>query len=110
MQFIESLRGLGCRFALDDFGYGACSFTYLKRLPVDFVKIYGGFIQDIELNPVDQAMVTAISQVARVMGIQTVAEWVEQASILEFIRELDIDFAQGYALCKPYPIEILASQ
>jgi diguanylate cyclase (GGDEF)-like protein/PAS domain S-box-containing protein len=104
-QFIRELKDLGCRFALDDFGSGMSSFAYLKHLPVDFLKIDGGFIRQIVDNPVDLAVVEAINQVGKAMGIQTIAEFVENNAILEKLRNLGVDYAQGYGISKPYPLE-----
>lgn len=104
-QLIEKLRAVGFRFALDDFGTGTSSFAYLKALPVDYVKIDGIFVRDILSNRVNCAMVEAIHHVAHVMGSRTVAEFVENTAILERLREIGVDFAQGYGIGKPKPLE-----
>lgn len=101
VSFIEGLKALGCKFALDDFGSGYCSFTYLKHLPVDRVKIDGVFIGGLMQSEVDQAMVRSMAQVARALGKQTVAESVENAETLAMLREMGVDFAQGYFLGAP---------
>ncbi|MEH2291073.1 EAL domain-containing protein [Nostoc sp.] len=103
-QFIQSLQQMGCRFALDDFGVGMSSFAYLKYLPVDYLKIDGSFIRNIVENPVDDAIVTAITRISSVMGIQTIAEFVENDAILERITALGIDYAQGYGIAVPCPL------
>ncbi|MEH2175686.1 EAL domain-containing protein [Nostoc sp.] len=103
-QFIESLQEMGCRFALDDFGVGMSSFAYLKSLPVDYLKIDGSFIRNIIENSVDDAIVTAITRISSVMGIQTIAEFVENDAILERITALGIDYAQGYGIGIPCPL------
>jgi diguanylate cyclase (GGDEF)-like protein len=104
-QLIEKLRAVGFHFALDDFGTGASSFAYLKALPVDYVKIDGIFVRDILSNRVNCAMVEAIHHVAHVMGFLTVAEFVENPAILERLRQIGVDFAQGYGIGKPKPLE-----
>jgi len=104
-QWIQSLRQRGCRFALDDFGSGLSSFGYLKSLPVDFLKIDGQFIKDITGNPMNMVIVRSIHEIARVMGISTVAEFVESVAILEKLREIGIDYAQGYGVSTPQPFE-----
>ncbi|MGJ5634725.1 EAL domain-containing protein [Nostoc sp. CALU 1950] len=104
-QFIQSLQRMGCRFALDDFGVGMSSFAYLKSLPVDYLKIDGSFIRNIVENPVDNAIVAAITHISSVMGIQTIAEFVENDAILERITALGIDYAQGYGIAAPRPLE-----
>ena len=107
MTFIESLKTAGCHFALDDFGSGLNSFTYLKQLPVDHVKIDGAFIRDILHDPVDHAMVETINHMVHVMGKKTVGEFVENDAILKNLRTLAVDFAQGNAIHEPMPIEHL---
>ncbi|WP_373538199.1 EAL domain-containing protein [Microcoleus sp.] len=102
-SLIWKLKELGCKFALDDFGSGMSSFAYLKSLPVDYIKIDGNFIKNITDNPIDIAMVEAITKIAHVMGIKTIAEYVENQAIMDKIKELGVDYAQGYFLGKPQP-------
>ncbi|MBI5040093.1 MAG: EAL domain-containing protein [Gammaproteobacteria bacterium] len=109
VRFMTSIRRLGCHFALDDFGSGMSSFGYLKSLPVDVLKIDGSFIKRLHESPVDQSMVRAIQEVARLMNMKTVAEFVENAEILEILRDIGIDRAQGYFLGKPAPLAELFS-
>ena len=98
---IQELIAIGCRFALDDFGAGFSSFNYLKQLPVDFIKIDGGFIRNMASDPVDQAMVKSIIQIARAVGKQTIAEYVQDTETLEMLRELGVDYAQGFHIGEP---------
>lgn len=105
VQFIRQLKGLGFRFALDDFGSGLSSFGYLKNLPVDYIKIDGIFIKDIDVDRIDRAMVRCITEVAKLMGKRTIAEYVSNARILEQLQEIGVDFAQGYYIGKPAPLE-----
>ena len=105
IRFVDELRGLGCRFALDDFGSGLSSFAYLKNLPVDFLKIDGVFVRDIVDDPIDRAMVKSINDIGHVMGKQTIAEFVESEAILEVLTEIGVDYGQGFATGKP---ELLA--
>ena len=100
-RFIKTLRMQGCRFALDDFGSGLSSFAYLRNLPVDYVKIDGQFIRDIDQDPVHFAMVRSINEIAHIMGKHTVAEFVENPRILDKLREIGVDFAQGSAISEP---------
>ncbi|MBD2120500.1 EAL domain-containing protein [Trichocoleus sp. FACHB-262] len=103
IQLMRELKQLGCRFALDDFGSGMSSFAYLKSLPVDYLKIDGNFIKDILEDPTDMAMTEAINQVGHVMGLQTIAEFVENDRIFEVIKALGVDYAQGYGIAHPRP-------
>jgi diguanylate cyclase (GGDEF)-like protein len=98
---ITLLRELGCQLAIDDFGTGYSSFSYLKRLPVDYLKIDGSFIKGLARDKVDQAMVRMIGEVARAAGIETVAEYVQSAATLELLAKYGIDYAQGYYIGKP---------
>ncbi|MDP2830150.1 MAG: EAL domain-containing protein [Sulfuricellaceae bacterium] len=103
-QFMHELSRLGCQFSLDDFGSGMSSFAYLKGLPVHFVKIDGAFVRGMEENPINHAMVEAIVRVASVMGIKTVAEFVETPELLDKLAVLGVDYAQGYGIHKPEPL------
>ena len=100
-RFIRALKNKGCLFALDDFGAGMSSFLYLKNLPVDFIKIDGGFVKDIIHDPMDFALVRSINDIGHVMGMQTIAEFVESEEVLEKLRSIGVDYAQGYYLGKP---------
>lgn len=104
VDFIDALRKTGCRFALDDFGTGLSSFVYLKALPVDYLKIAGPFVARMDKDRVDCAMVDTINRVAHVMGMKTIAEFVENDAILEKLRELGVDYAQGYGIARPVPM------
>jgi diguanylate cyclase (GGDEF)-like protein/PAS domain S-box-containing protein len=107
MKFITTLRGLGCRFALDDFGSGLSSFAYLKNLPVDYLKIDGMFVKDIADDRIDHAMVKSINEIGHVMGMKTIAEFVENDLIRGMLKEIGVDYGQGYGIAKPEPIENL---
>jgi diguanylate cyclase (GGDEF)-like protein/PAS domain S-box-containing protein len=103
-ELMHELKEMGCRFALDDFGTGMSSFVYLKYLPVDVLKIAGTFIIDLAVDPVDYAIVDAINRISHILGIQTVAEAVEDGETLAKIKALDINYAQGYFLAQPEAI------
>lgn len=102
--FIERLRELGCEISLDDFGTGLSSFAYLKNFNVDTLKIDGGFVRDITSNRISESMVAAITQVAKVMGLKTIAEYVETKATEECVRKLGVDFAQGHVNGRPQPL------
>lgn len=103
--FIIALKEKGCKFALDDFGSGMSSFAYLKHLPVNFLKIDGCFVKDIATDNVDKAMVIAINDIGHVMGLETIAEFVENEEILRILRDIGVDFAQGYGVGYPVPMK-----
>jgi diguanylate cyclase (GGDEF)-like protein/PAS domain S-box-containing protein len=103
VEFMTALRGCGCRFALDDFGVGVSSFTYLKHLPADFLKIDGAFVKDLLQDPVDRAMVEAINRIGHLMGKLTIAESVENTATLEALRSIGVDYAQGFGIAVPEP-------
>ena len=102
-HFISRMRKLGCRFSLDDFGSGMSSFGYLKYLPVDYLKIDGSFVKDMVSDPIDCAMVEAINKVGHLMGLKTIAEYVENDEILGLLGDIGVDYAQGYGIHKPEP-------
>jgi diguanylate cyclase (GGDEF)-like protein len=103
--FIDALRKRGCSFSLDDFGAGLSSFAYLKNFQVDTLKIDGSFIRDITDNRISESMVAAITQVAKVMKLKTVAEYVESQKTMSLIKKIGVDFAQGYAIGKPSAVD-----
>lgn len=107
MGFIAEIKRHGAYFALDDFGSGLSSFNYLKNLDVDFIKIDGAFVRDIDKDLVSYTMVESICHVSRVMGLQTIAEFVETESILRKITDLGVDYAQGYGIHRPQALSQL---
>ena len=102
--FIRELKQLGCKFALDDFGSGLSSFAYLKSLPVDYLKIDGAFVKDMVKDPIDRAMVESIHNIGSVMKLKTIAEFVEDDDILNALKEVGVNFAQGYGIARPKPL------
>jgi EAL domain-containing protein (putative c-di-GMP-specific phosphodiesterase class I) len=103
-RFMSILRGMGCRFSLDDFGRGFSSYGYLKNLPLDYLKIDGTFVRDLANDDMDHAMVNSINQIGHTMGVQTIAEFVETEEALEQLIHLGVDHVQGYQLGKPHPM------
>ena len=103
-KFIQTFKEIGCKFALDDFGAGMSSFGYLKRLAVDYLKIDGGFVKDMLVDPMDHAMVDIIARMARKLGKQTIAEFAETDEIIDALREMGVDYAQGYGISRPAPL------
>jgi EAL domain-containing protein (putative c-di-GMP-specific phosphodiesterase class I) len=101
---MSELKSRGCKFSLDDFGTGVSSFVYLKSLPVDYLKIDGQFISHIAQDPVNRSMVEAIGKVGRALGIATVAECVETQAVLDELKRIGVDYAQGFYLARPAPI------
>jgi EAL domain-containing protein (putative c-di-GMP-specific phosphodiesterase class I) len=108
--FIEEVRSLGVRIALDDFGAGASSFGYLRTLPVDYIKIDGQFISGLLDDPLDNAAVRCFCEVAKVVGVKTIAEFVERADTRAALRTLGVDFVQGYSIHRPEPFLQLLSK
>lgn len=104
-RFIRRIRALGCKFALDDFGAGFCSFSYLHSLDVDFFKIDGSFVREIQTSPLALAIVRSIAEIARVMRKQTIAEYTESDAIRRQLFALGVDYAQGFAIDRPAPLE-----
>ena len=109
-QMMNELRKLGCPIALDDFGSGMSSFAYLRTLPVDYLKIDGEFVKDMASDPIDHAVVESIQNIARVMGIKTIAESVENEAILTALTLVGVDYAQGFHLGRPMPLQALLEQ
>jgi diguanylate cyclase (GGDEF)-like protein/PAS domain S-box-containing protein len=110
VQLITRIKEAGCRFALDDFGSGMSSFSYLKNMPVDYLKIDGSFVRNIADDQTDLAMVSSINQVAHIMGIETIAEYVESDAIRAALETLGVDYGQGFALARPAPLETLLQE
>ncbi|MCB1876358.1 MAG: EAL domain-containing protein [Chromatiales bacterium] len=108
-QFMHQIKSLGCLFALDDFGSGMSSFGYLKTLPVDILKVDGVFIRDIVDDPIDRAMVRSINEIGHIMGLKTIAEYVESDAVMEELHRIGIDYAQGYAVHMPQPLDATAA-
>jgi diguanylate cyclase (GGDEF)-like protein/PAS domain S-box-containing protein len=110
IKFMETLKELGCHFALDDFGSGLSSFAYLKNLPVDYLKIDGIFVKDLVDNAIDYAMVKSINEIGQVMGMQTIAEYVENDEIKNKLRLLGVNYVQGFGIGKPQPLNDLLNK
>jgi EAL domain-containing protein (putative c-di-GMP-specific phosphodiesterase class I) len=104
VDFMNRMKIIGCQFSLDDFGTGLSSYSYLRNLPVDFVKIDGVFVKDVATNPSDYAVVRSINEIGHYMGKKTIAEFVEDDAALEQLKEIGVDYAQGYRIEKPSPL------
>jgi EAL domain-containing protein (putative c-di-GMP-specific phosphodiesterase class I) len=103
-QFMRDVKVLGFHFALDDFGIGTSSFAYLKTLPVDYLKIDGSFVRNITHDPIDRAMTETINRIGHLMGLQTVGEFAESSEVIDALRSMGVDFAQGYGVQRPRPL------
>lgn len=100
-NIIHLIKEMGCEFSLDDFGTGLSSYAYLKNLPVDYLKIDGVFIKDIVNNPADKAMVKSINEIGHFLGMKTVAEYVENDEIITVLKDIGVNYAQGFGIEKP---------
>lgn len=107
IEFISDIKQMGCKFALDDFGSGLSSFSYLKNMPVDNLKIDGGFIRDINIDPINKAFVESIHNISKMMGIKSTAEYVENKEIYDCVKSIGIDYAQGYHISEPAAVKTL---
>jgi len=105
--FIDKLKDTGCHFSLDDFGSGLSSYAYLKNLPVDYLKIDGTFVREMDKDQTDYAVVKSICEIGHFMGKKIIAEFVENDVLLEMLREIGVDYAQGYGIEKPKPLSDL---
>jgi diguanylate cyclase (GGDEF)-like protein/PAS domain S-box-containing protein len=104
VEFIRACKSMGFLFALDDFGTGTSSFGYLKNLPVDYLKIDGGFVKNLEHDAIDRAMTETINRIGHIMGIKTVAEFAENDAIIQGLKSMGVDYAQGYGISQPTPL------
>ena len=102
--FMSEVKKMGCCFALNDLGSGLSSFAYVMNLPVDYLKIDGAFVNNISHNLISQALVEGFNGIAHAMNVETIAEFVEDETILEKLRDMGVDYAQGYELAHPVPI------
>ncbi len=110
IELMSNLRSIGCRFSLDDFGSGLSSFSYLKRLPLDHLKIDGQFVREIVEDPVSNAMVAAINQMSHALGLKTIAEFVENTAIKTQLAGIGVDFGQGSGIERPKPLDVQLEQ
>jgi EAL domain-containing protein (putative c-di-GMP-specific phosphodiesterase class I) len=104
--FMNNIHSIGVQFALDDFGSGLSSFSYLKKLSIDYLKIDGSLIKDIVSSRLDQTIVASIADIANVLNVKTIAEYVENNEILDVLKKMNIDYAQGYGIMKPHSLEL----
>ena len=101
VELMGTLRKVGCKFSLDDFGAGMASFGYLKNLPVDYVKIDGSFIRNLQTDPISSSIVRAVTDIGHQLGLKVVAEWVGDVQTLEILRAARVDYAQGFHVHRP---------
>jgi len=106
-SFMHALGDLGSSFAVDDFGAGFASYTYLKSLPLKYLKIDGSFVRHLETDAVDRALVESINRMGHVLGLETIAEWAETPDLVEALRGIGVDYAQGYGVGEPVALESL---
>jgi EAL domain-containing protein (putative c-di-GMP-specific phosphodiesterase class I) len=104
---VDSARAAGCAIVLDDFGTGLSSFAYLKRFPINYLKVDGSFMKNLDENGVDHAIVESINDIAHKLGAETIAEWVETPEILAVLTALGVDHAQGFAIARPVPLDAI---
>ena len=104
-NLINDMRALGCRFALDDFGTGFCSFNYLRNLDVDYFKIDGSFVRDLQSSSLSTAVIKSITDIAHVLNKKTTAEHCESEALAEILLSLNVDYAQGFGIHEPEPID-----
>jgi len=107
LHFIYTLKELGCTFALDDFGTGISSFEYLHDLPVDYLKIDGKFVRNIDNNDVNHSIISAITNIGHELGLKIIAEYVEDDAVMEKLKACNIDYIQGFVIGKPFPLQEL---
>ena len=105
LKFMHDIKAEGCYFALDDFGTGLSSFAYLKTLSADYLKIDGEFVRSMIEDPMDNAIVQAIHKIGKVAGMSTIAEFVEDEAVFDLLRTVGVDFAQGFAIAPPTPLQ-----
>jgi EAL domain-containing protein (putative c-di-GMP-specific phosphodiesterase class I) len=110
VRFMQETRYLGCSFAIDDFGKGISSFNYLKHLPVDYLKIDGGFVRNMTESPLDEFIVETINRLGHFLGMKTIAESVENEAVFNRLKELGVDYAQGYWIANPRRLQIFLPQ
>ena len=109
-EFIRELRKYGCNFALDDFGTGFSTFAYLKNLDIDYLKIDGSLVKNIPTDAVDREMVRAINEIGHTVGAKTIAEFVEDQATVDILREIGVEYAQGYGIQRPESLDRLLTQ
>ena len=102
LDFIKEVRSRGSYFALDDFGSGMSSFSYLKNFTVDYVKIDGSFVRDMKDDPLDYAIVESINKISHIVGLKTIAEFVEDMGTMDILEKLGVDYAQGFGIARPH--------